>query len=240
MARTNPPAGSSSRPRHALAWLRPDAAWRADAPAAAPLLSAWFAAGRPAVVARPRGGEPVGHLRLGVALPPAAGKQRLGLTVAADRVAAWRAPLPLHALGRSVPPDWRGALAALQRRRRALGLSEPAVYGSFAWQALTGLAYVGPGSDLDLAWALATPAALDALCDLLAGWERTTGRRVDGEVLLPGAAAVCWRELAGGAAQVLVKAPDGARLQSRAAIRAALARAPARYARPAATLARCG
>lgn len=203
--------------RHALVWLRPDAPWRALDPAMQPRLATWFAGGLPAVLARRQGDEPPGHWRLGVALPPAQGKCRLALTADPAMVRRWRAPLALDAVLDAAPPGWRPALYDLSAEAAALGLA-PRVYGAFAWQALTGLDYVTPASDLDLIWRPRNAAQLPALFAALEDWEAVTGRRADGEVRLPGGAGVCWRELAGGAPRVLVKTAAGVALRPRQAL----------------------
>lgn len=171
--------------------------------------------------ARQQGDEPPGHWRLGVPLPPAQGKQRLAFSVPPSAVRHWRQPLRLEEVRAAAPPDWQPALHALQTQAAALELT-PAVYGAFAWQALTGLAYVTPHSDLDLLWHPQSRAQLAALLALLPAWETASGRRADGEVLLSDGSSVCWRELAGPAAQVLVKTLDKVTLRPRAALLAGL------------------
>ncbi len=207
-------------PRHALLRLAPDADWRALDPAASGRLRAWLAAGFPAVLARCQGDEPSGWLRLGVPLPPAEGKRRLTLLTPRAAIADWRPPLSLRAALPTAPKAWTPALARMRALAEALGL-EPAVFGAFAWQALTGLEYVHAGSDLDLAWRPRAREELWALLVALPEWEAATGRRTDGELLLPDGAGVCWRELASGAARVLVKAPAAVELRSRREVLAA-------------------
>lgn len=136
-------------------------------------------------------------------------------------IATWRAPLALREALAAAPANWRAALQSLVARTEALGF-EPRVYGSFAWQALTGLAYVSPGSDLDLAWQPRSREQVMALFSALHDWEVETGRRADGEVLLPGGAGVCWRELARGDARALVKTAAAVTLRPRQEIVAAL------------------
>lgn len=207
--------------RHALVWLGASAVWRAPAADQA-RLGDWLARDWPLVLARPQGDEPAGWLRLGAALPPSAGKRRLTLFAPTANIKRWRSPLTLGVVIAAAPLTWRPALHALATQTRAVGVPEPGVFGGFAWQALTGLPYVGPASDLDLIWRLSDPSQPEALFDLLGRWEQATGRRADGEVLLPAAAAVAWRELASNAPKVLVKAPAGVRLQARADVFAAL------------------
>ncbi len=203
--------------RHALVWLPADAPWQALTPGAAPRLRTWFAAGHPAVVARCDGSEPAGSLRLGVPLPPAEHKQRLALCVPASQVSRQAPPLALDTVVAHAPAIVRAALRELADAAHAQGPA-PRVFGSFAWQALTGLAYVHAGSDLDLLWRVSTPAQADGVVALLQPWEHRHGLRADGELLLPGDQAVNWREYAGAADRLLAKSFAGCRLLPRASL----------------------
>ncbi|MFT4249258.1 MAG: malonate decarboxylase holo-[acyl-carrier-protein] synthase, partial [Pseudomonas sp.] len=171
-----------------------------------------FAAGHPAIVARGDASEPAGTLRLGVPLPPDEGKQRLGLRLHRDEVAHTAAPPSLAAVAAASPHP---ALHALARDACALA---PRVFGSHAWQALTGLAYVGPESDLDLLWSVEDAVQADAIAALLQGWEARHGLRADGELVVPGGVAVNWREYASAARQLLVKSHHDCRLLPREAL----------------------
>lgn len=203
--------------RHSLVWLSEDADWQALTPAAGPRLRDWFRAGHPAVVARQDGSEPADRLRLGVPLPPSEAKQRLSLSVAAAPLRRQAPPPLLDAVIDHAPARSHAALQALSDGAHA-GAALPRVFGSFAWQALTGLAYVHDGSDLDLLWPVSCPAQADAVVALVQAWERRHGLRADGELLLPGECAANWREYAGDARQVLIKSHAGCTLLPRAAL----------------------
>ncbi|MCC8536037.1 malonate decarboxylase holo-[acyl-carrier-protein] synthase [Xanthomonas axonopodis pv. poinsettiicola] len=203
--------------RHALVWLRPAAQWQALTPGAQPRLQQWFAAGLPAVVARRDPRQAPDALRLGVPLPPAEDKQRLALSARVEDIARCTAPLALEAVLAHAPETAKPALRALLTQCQANGL-QPRVFGSFAWQAVTGLAYVHAQSDLDLLWTLETPEQAHAVVALLQRWEQRHGQRADGELLLPDDLAVNWREYASSAQQVLVKSGSGCRLLPRAAL----------------------
>ncbi|MBB5880719.1 phosphoribosyl-dephospho-CoA transferase [Xanthomonas arboricola] len=203
--------------RHALVWLHPDARWQALTPGAQPRLQQWFAAGLPAVVARGDGSQGPGRVPLGVPLPPNEGKQRLALSAGLDAIVRSTAPLALDAVIAAAPASLQPALQALRTQANASAL-QPRVFGSFAWQALTGLAYVHAQSDLDLLWSIATPEQAQAVVTLLQRWEHRHGLRADGELLLADDSAVNWREYAGSAQQVLVKSTNGCRLLPRSAL----------------------
>ncbi|KFA18990.1 phosphoribosyl-dephospho-CoA transferase [Xanthomonas vasicola pv. musacearum NCPPB 4392] len=203
--------------RHALVWLRGEAQWQAITPGAQLRLQQWFAAGLPAVVARCDDSQAAGTLRLGVPLPPSKGKQRLALQAHVADIARCTAPLTLDAVLPHAPVAVLPALQALLAQTHAQAL-HPRVFGSFAWQALTGQMYVHAQSDLDLLWSIETPEHAHAVVALLQRWEQRYRLRADGGLLLPDDNAVNWREYAGNAQQVLVKSNQGCRLLPRAAL----------------------
>ncbi len=202
--------------RHTLVWLSAHADWRADIAAHDSRLATWFAQGWPAVVARRAADDPDPRVRLGVPLPPAEAKQRLGLRVPLAHIERQLPPPTLHGL---LERPLRGAASSWHLPLQALAAIGPArVFGAFAWQTLTGLDYVHDRSDVDLLWQVDRAATADALIARLQAWEGTFARRVDGELCLPDGGAVNWREYAGSARQVLVKRVDGAALESRDAL----------------------
>ena len=210
-------------PRHTLVWLRPDASWVALCGSSERRLRAWLDARLPAVVARRQGDEPdPDWVRLGVALPPSEGKTRLNLAAPLSSIECQRGPLSLREVIESCPGNWRDALRHLIVITKAIQL-EPRVYGSFAWQALTGERYLAPSSDIDLLWRPRDAAQLDTLIAALIQWEQVTGRRADGEVLLSNRDAVCWRELASGSSRILVKSDASVALRERSDFLAAFA-----------------
>ncbi|WP_305764614.1 phosphoribosyl-dephospho-CoA transferase MdcG domain-containing protein, partial [Beijerinckia sp. L45] len=114
---------------------------------------------------------------------------------------------------RAVIPDaWHQTIDAVL----ALGAStnsEPRVFGSFAWAALTGLAYIGPFSDLDLLWTVTPDTDVDNLLAGLSWIDADAPGRLDGELIV-GAMQVAanWRELHRGG-DVLVKTMDAVALR---------------------------
>lgn len=193
--------------RHDLVWLGPswgEAVRGALEPRARAALAEWFGRGLPAIACR-RDASCGDALPLGVAL---SGTPRWRVSLLVDRGAVARvAPPPsLREAAESAPGAWRAPLVAIDRAARDEGLLVR-VYGSLAWQHLSGRAYVAEGSsDVDL---LVGPRNADELRRALA-LLRARGDgvpRLDGEVLLPRGRAVAWRELAAGRARVLVKGP---------------------------------
>lgn len=190
--------------RHDLVWIDPQARWTTLSPQAEPRLRAWMQARLPLVVARRDPAVDGAQLRLGVPLPLDEGRQRLSLRIEREAVIRHAPPPRLTEVIEALSAPWRPALQALQHRCAAQALS-PRVFGSHAWQAITGRDYLHAGSDLDLLWQVDGPRQASQVCRLLQDWEALHGLRADGELVFDTAQAVNWREYAGEAAQVLVK-----------------------------------
>lgn len=213
--------------RHDLVYLRPDAAWSSPCAAAGGLLwqaaGQWLAAGRPLVAARqPAGGATV---LLGLTLPLAQQRQRLSIQVEAAAIAHCRPPLSIDECLPWLPAEQAAPLRELAGRARACaaGLG---VYGSLAWEALSGEAYRHAGSDLDLICDVTTPAQFAAMLAALHCAADRLPCRLDGEIRFPDGNAVAWREivanLAQPAAAVLVKGPQAVGLRPLASLTATL------------------
>lgn len=153
----------------------------------------WIARGRPVVAARqPAGG---GMLCLGLALPLHQERKRLSILAEASQIADVRAPLTVGQCMHRLPPPTGERLLALAATIWSSG-ARLGVYGSLAWEALSGEAYRHAESDIDLIcdvadraqyeWALA--AFRDAASELPC--------RLDGELRFPNGDAVAWTELA--------------------------------------------
>jgi phosphoribosyl-dephospho-CoA transferase len=204
--------------RHQLVRLTP-AGWTGvqtgdREPLARAALAHWAAHDLPLVVTRQRADDANG-IALGLPAPTRWGRLRLALSVPSEGLRDPQAfPEPL-AITPLLAPEGRAAWTALTDRLAALGV-RPQVYGGHGWQALTGLAYLRDGSDIDLWLPVQDAAQADAVAALLdaADWR---GPRLDGEIGLPDGSAVAWREWrqwrAGQAGAVLVKHRTGARLE---------------------------
>lgn len=206
-------------PRHTLVWLRP----AAIGPVAAGLspgqqiqVRDWLAKGRPFVRRRPIV-LPESGLSLGLPLPPALGRARIGLSVATVLVQEVAPPPVLGDALSAAPAAWQSPLGVLAARLRDLGVL-PRVYGSLAWQSLTGLEYLTPTSDIDLLFNASSRQQLQQVLAALVNWERETGLRADGELAFMDGCAVAWRELLREPAQVLVKSLAGIELVPRQAL----------------------
>lgn len=189
--------------RHDLVRIAP-AAWDAVL-AAAPqvarldgearrLVGQWAERGYPLIVRRRGCADAAGGIAVGLPLPPSLGKQRIGLSVAEAMIETRVSAVPLDATLTTAPEDMRGQIAAVVAFAHGLDL-RPAVFGALAWQHLTGLAYLRPGSDIDLLWRLPGEHVLPAFLAGLAELDVEGPARLDGEILLASGAGVNWREL---------------------------------------------
>ncbi|MES2741203.1 MAG: malonate decarboxylase holo-[acyl-carrier-protein] synthase [Pseudomonadota bacterium] len=201
--------------RHDLVWLSQagwsDAGARAEPRHRAALLR-WQQARWPLIVRRADADAGPDQVSLGVALPPddKGDKLRIALRADAADIVRSSAPLPIRAVLPALPQAWRLALLALAEE--SVGLTFR-VYGSVAMQALTGLAYLGPDSDIDLLFYPLTEQQLRAGLALLS--RHAAALPLDGEIVFPRAEAVAWKEwLAAEAsgAKVLVKEQGAVRL----------------------------
>lgn len=179
-------------------------------------VAAWLAADRPLVVARQPCGETQSDtIAVGLALPPAQGKRRIALIVEVQDIARYTPPLLLADAIAHAPAEWLPALAELDATATDIDI-ELRVFGSLAWQALSGLPYLTPQSDIDLLWHPLSHTQLQQGIAMLTRWEQASGLRADGEVLFGGSSAVSWREWAtlksGDEQRVLVKRASSAEL----------------------------
>lgn len=188
--------------RHDLLQLVPDKVCPACAADGA-MIRTWLAAGWPVIVRRP--GTDAAGIHCGIPLPPEQGKKRLAFTVGRDAVRACL-PLPrLTACLNQLPEDRRRGLSGLREL-------DPEVFGSLAWQYLTGRPYVCANSDVDLLFRVSNLAALQRL---LAQLNRLRLVPCDIEIMLWDGRAFAWRELSGASASILVKTDHAVTLQAK-------------------------
>ncbi|MES0041800.1 malonate decarboxylase holo-[acyl-carrier-protein] synthase [Mesorhizobium sp. M0091] len=193
--------------RHDLVWIEP-AAWAsalATVPnwLSEPLLVDWAARGWPLIVRRSVCNEAADLVPVGLPLPPALGKKRVGLTFPTTAIARCSPPPLLADIIPSAPTSWLPCIDKLLRLDGGVRS-----YGSVAWEHLTGLAYISDSSDIDLIWSW---RAADDTRTLLAGLEsieRTAPMRIDGEIIALDGMAVNWRELYSGQTEVIGKRLD--------------------------------
>ena len=209
--------------RHDWVWLK--RGWQrhlrsALDPIATGEAEAWLAGGRPLVVARRLPDDDAGDLRLGLALP---GRRRVTVHVAGQAIARHAPPPGLRDVLAAAPLGWRDQMEWLAAITGALAVPT-GVYGSLAWQYFAqdgGMAYLTAGSDLDLLFHPSHWGAVERLLRELGRYESMfKAPRLDGEIILPDASAVAWREFVSGADKVLTKSMDCIELRPMAAIMA--------------------
>ncbi|SDH66549.1 malonate decarboxylase holo-[acyl-carrier-protein] synthase [Variovorax sp. OV700] len=183
-------------------------------------LAHWASHQLPLVVTRqPADAVVDGWIALGLPAPARWDKRRLALQVPYDA---------LHGLGEFprladmqalLPPPVRDAASELLVRLDACQATAR-VFGSYGWQAISGLDHVRTDSDLDLSVTARGATHADAAVRALESFD--AGRpRLDGELIFGDGAAVAWREWrewrAGRARAVMVKRLDGVSLERDAA-----------------------
>ncbi|MEP9386314.1 malonate decarboxylase holo-[acyl-carrier-protein] synthase [Mesorhizobium sp. KR9-304] len=180
------------------------------------LVEGWARRGWPVIVRGGTTGDDECAIAVGLPLPPALGKMRLGFLLSAGCTATNVASVSPAETARSAPAQLCPQLEAAADLGRRLGL-RPAVFGALLWQHLTGLAYVRSDSDIDLIWQAPCREGLDELLDSLAALDDAGPARLDGEIILNNGEAVNWRELRGELARpggtVLVKSMHGTELR---------------------------
>jgi len=176
------------------------------------LLPGWADRGWPLIARRPLPGE-VGGYALGLPLPPSAGKRRIAINVRYEDVDAVSSLPHLLETIASAPAAWESSmhrLAALAERHAI----EVRVFGSLAWQWLTGLTYLSPSSDLDVIWTLPSRERIATFLAELADIEAQAPMRLDGELIRADGSGVNWRELHAGAKDLALKTPVDVQLCS--------------------------
>jgi phosphoribosyl-dephospho-CoA transferase len=172
-------------------------------------LKRWAAQQWPLIVRRPLP-EETGGVPVGLPLPPSAGKQRIALQVQCAEIASV-VPLPsLLDVIRVTPQGWRSAVSQLAALAQ-LHQVRCSVFGSVAWQRLTGFDYLGPESDLDVVWSLPHRTRITEFLTRVAEIEAHAPMRIDGELTRADGAGVNWRELYAGASEVALKSWTGVR-----------------------------
>ncbi|PCE27245.1 malonate decarboxylase holo-[acyl-carrier-protein] synthase, partial [Burkholderia ubonensis] len=136
-------------------------------------------------------------------------------SVGADALASVGAPPAFAAVLGAAPAAWRQPLLDLDGLGARCGV-QGRVFGSLAWQALTGEPYLTGASDLDVFFPLPGIAHAATLLDGLAAIDAHAPMHVDGELLRDDGAGVNWRELHAGLPDVAIKTADGVALGSAA------------------------
>lgn len=156
-----------------------------------------------------------GWIALGLPSPGRWEKRRLALQVPRAAVLGLDEFPRLAEIQGLLPPSARCAVSDLGDALDACHAAAR-VFGSYGWQAISGLDHVRPDSDLDMCLAVDGAAHGDAVTRALQSFG-TTRPRLDGELVFGDGAAVAWREWAawraGRTRAVMVKRMHGVTLQ---------------------------
>jgi len=152
----------------------------------------WIDQGRPLVAAR-QSGDAAGVL-LGLSLPLKYDRKRLTIHVEPSAIAEVRPPLGIAQCLTGQPASVAGVLLTLDEQ---IGLSGASlgVFGSLAWEALSGEAYRHVDSDFDVICDVADAAQQETALAALAQARLRLVCRLDGELRFPDGNAVAWLEL---------------------------------------------
>lgn len=176
-------------------------------------LSHWAAHGLPLVVTRQHDED---GIAMGLSAPRRWNHRRLTLRVDKTEVLYFDEFPRLDQLITQLPQSARAPARQLTTALQACGVTAR-VYGSQGWQHLTGLQHVREGSDLDVWVGVGSEAQADAVAAALNAFAAPS-RRLDGELVFEGDAAIAWREWlagrAGRANALLVKRLHGASMEA--------------------------
>ncbi|MGJ7509780.1 malonate decarboxylase holo-[acyl-carrier-protein] synthase [Variovorax sp. GT1P44] len=180
------------------------------------VLTHWAAHRLPLVVTR-QSNDPgaAGLIALGLPAPAAWGRRRIALQLPSNAVNRFDEFADLGEVLSLLPLSVRLAASDLRAGLAACDATAH-VYGSYGWQAVSGLDHVRPGSDLDVWVAVDDAAHADAVASQLLCFPGVEPR-LDGELLFPDGTAVAWREWvewrAGRVRAVMVKRLTGSALR---------------------------
>jgi phosphoribosyl-dephospho-CoA transferase len=195
-----------------LAWARALKA-RPDLSSHA-MIATWAQRQWPVIVRRYLPTDAPDRIPIAISLPPAPNQSGVALQFMPDEVMARVPAVPMCAGLACVPEAWVMTMRELMEVGERYE-SEARLFGSVLWQQLTGMSYLRQGSDLDLIWPVTDHSHAQALAAAIAAIEARSPVRLDGEFILPGGAAVHWREFQQGAADIIVKTLH--RVESRSA-----------------------
>jgi len=184
--------------RHDLAYLYPAADYRLlsapQCPAAHEALQCWLHAQQPLVVARQPAAASA-QILLGLTLPPGAEPRRISVSVNADAIRVIASPLTLAHCVNTCTAAVATPLKRLLRHCESYDIAI-SVYGSLAWEMLSGTTYRHSGSDIDLICDIARVPQLVACIEALQQAQQSLPCALDGEIRFGGGPAVNWKELA--------------------------------------------
>ncbi|MGH8842382.1 MAG: malonate decarboxylase holo-[acyl-carrier-protein] synthase [Advenella sp.] len=184
--------------RHDLAYLYPAADYRLLSPMQSPTahqaLQCWLHAQRPLVVARQSAGA-CAQVLLGLTLPPGAEPRRISLSVKPDVIRVIASPLTLAHCVNTCTAAVAAPLKRLLQQCESHDIAV-SVYGSLAWEMLSGTTYRHSQSDIDLVCDIAHAPQLAPCIEALQQAQQALPCSLDGEIRFGDGPAVNWKELA--------------------------------------------
>ena len=183
--------------RHDRVYLQPGAAFETPCvEAGGPLWLAarqWIDQERPLVAAR----QPVDDERvlLGLSLPLTHDRKRLSIDVDRSSIAAVRPPVAVGQCLSRLPAAAGDALRLLDDEIAGCG-ARLGIFGSLAWEVVSGEACRHAGSDIDVICDVVDHRQYEIALAALARAQSRLDCRLEGELRLPDGNAVAWQELA--------------------------------------------
>ncbi len=168
------------------------------------VIAKWIGAGRPAIVRRPGlafGGEGV---HCGIPLPPEHGKKRIAFIVPVNFIKRLEELPSLEKCLGHLPPPQQLQVAGFLNSCRENNFY-PEVFGSLAWQYLTGLNYLHKDFDIDLRFRINNSMELEQLAAVLRRFPQPCGKLCDIELELWNGMAFSWREFIYDSPQIMIK-----------------------------------
>lgn len=181
------------------------------------LITKWVAAGHPVIVRRPGlayGGESV---HCGIPMPPDQGKTRLGFIIPRSSIKRQSGLPGLRECMPHLPRSQQAQVAGFLETCRANGL-HPEVFGSLAWQHLTGLYYLHESSDIDLRFKVKNNDELNRLSIVLQKHHLPCHALFDIEVELWNGRAFSWREFVNDSRELMIKTINDVFLMNKALV----------------------
>lgn len=216
-------ASLDSLKRHTRVWLdqaQPISAVHLLSDEARPMVEAHTKNGYAFVARRTLPTDSPGYVPLGLRLPRESIVRSVSFPVAPSAIATLADPIMLADLltGTTLLPQaWRNVLLALQQEASKIGTTIY-VYGSVAWQAITGTRYIAVDSDIDLLIRPQSAEHAHRCLTMLQAAENNSAVRLDGELEFPGGRAVAWKELLTKSHRLLVKTNSSVGLITREAL----------------------
>jgi len=204
--------------RHQLVYLHPSR-WddvlrrQPETDSVDPFVRSWAHKDWPLVARRPLPHE-TGGIPLGIPLPPSAGKRRVPIVVQPEDILAIHEPGTLASARGQAPEQWQRIIDLMQVFAADHHV-ELQVFGSLAWQSLTGLQYLSETSDIDVLLRIHLAADIDLLSSEISRIDNASPSRIDGEFVRPDGLGVNWREFLSDPMDVLVKSMEGVTLFDR-------------------------